>query len=550
YSKQPDIEILIDEAFGRNMDSKFKGWLIETFVGSVSKSSNVIEKLVEIIKSYSDNPERIARQLTQQIITFLNEQSVGSIVQSLRKQNTLLKFSGILQKNIGEALNRLEVKDFQALFSKSLSNFFELEQVTKLVDQNIQLLIQTQLKDRFLYSRRASLLLSSTLQNRLWLAGETPIGKIITPNNIQDWSEQLEEFALRAGGQYQGTIEQLLLQNVAMPLVDRNWSSIVTAEQLSGMSGFAIQNLEGYLRNGFEKRKQNRLHTYFRVVNRIPDLHENISDVLRLALLENLETILDGRIESLVQSNLRRQSTAQIRDMVEKFMGMELKPITRLGALFGGIAGGVLAYLPTFQGAGLRWGVPALAYGLTGLGTNWIALRMIFRPYTKKYLPVAKVPVPLTPGVVVRRQTRFANKMGAFVSDKLMNADGLKDSFDDKKSGILDFLIDLLRKDDYERLETFVQSHKEELGTKVADTAYRFLIENTDKIKKQLKKLLSNYQSGSLESIDTTFLEEQILNYLRRDETVTLLQAELQGRWQDLKENTKTLDTLIPEKTR
>lgn len=547
YSKQSDIENLIDESFGRNVDGKFKAWLIQTFIGSVSQSANVIEKMVDIVRSYRENPERIARQLTQQIISYLNEQSIGSIVKNLREQRSLLRFSVVLQKNVSDALSRLEAKDFAHLFEKKLVNFFELDQIVRLVEQNIRLLIERQLKDRFLYSRRASLLLSSSFQNRLVQASEQPLGTLISANQAQIWSVQLEGWTLQVADRYQGTIEQVLYQNVALPLESRNWSSIVSGQQITNFTHFGNQALEEYLQAGFQRRKENKLHTYFKLINRIPDLHSNMGGVLRVALLENLETILDGRIKALVKSNLHRQSTAQIRDMVEKFMGQELKPITRLGALFGGIAGGVLAYLPSFQNLGLRWGVPSLAYGLTGLGTNWIALRMIFRPYTKKYLPVARLPIPLTPGVVVRRQQRFARRMGGFVSDKLMNAEGLRDSFDDKKPEILDFLTNLLRQNNYARVEDFVQRHKEALSEKVAQTSYQLLHENLHKIQERLVRALEDFRETTLSGADTAFLEDQILSFLRRQETIDLLVQELLSHWADLTQEQRSLEDLLPE---
>lgn len=550
YSKQPDIEKLIDEAFGRNVDGRFKGWLIETFVGSVSQRADVIEKMVEIIRSYRENPERIARQLTQQIIAYLNDQSIGGIVKNLREQRSLLRFSDVLQKNVGDALGRLSADNFSHLFEKKLDDFFQLDQIVQLVEQNVQLLIERQLKDRLLYSRRASLLLSSTFQSRLVQMSEVPLHQVVSPNNAQLWSQQLEDWTLQVADRYQPTIEQVLLLNVGRPLEERTWSSIISAQQIADFSDFTTQAFEEYLQAGFQHRKQNQLHTYFKVINRIPDLHTNLSGVLRVALLENLETILNGRIESLVKSNLHRQSTAQIRDMVEKFMGQELKPITRLGALFGGMAGGVLAYLPNFQSIGLRWGVPALAYGLTGLGTNWIALRMIFRPYRKKYLPVGRMPVPLTPGVVVRRQARFANKMGDFVSDKLMNAEGLRDSFDAKKDEIQEFLVELLRKDDYAIVESFVERHKEELSVKVADTAEQFLRDNLGSVKGRVSKALESYRSHTLEGAETAFLEDQIISFLRRQETIDLLSQELARRWEALREDERPLDELLPENAR
>ncbi|MGF1532991.1 MAG: DUF445 family protein [Bernardetiaceae bacterium] len=550
YSKQDTLETLIDESFGRNVDNRFKVWLVETFIGSVSQSANIVERLVDIIRNYRQNPERIARQITQQIIGYLSEQSIGTIVSNLRDQRVLVRLSTLLQKNVGDALERLEVKHFEPLFQKKLVDFFPLDQVVHLVDQNIRLLIERQLKERFLYSRRAALLLASSLQNRLWQVSNRGIGTGITPNQVQIWSSQLDTWVLDLGQHQRPMMEELLREQVGKPLMVRPWSSIVSVDQISNFGSFVIEGVEGYLQRGFDKRKNNQIHTYVRVLNRIPDLHARLGEILRVALLENLEPILQGRIQTLVQSNLHRQSTAQIRDMVEKFMGQELKPITRLGALFGGMAGGALFYLPNFQNVVAKWGIPAIAYGLTGLGTNWIALRMIFRPYTRKYLPLGrrkKLPLPLTPGVVVRRQAKFANKMGDFVSDKLMNAEGLQDSFGDKKEEIREMLVRLIQKDDYALVEQFVHRHKEPLADKVVDTSFRFLQENKDKIKQRLQQAVDRFQDHTLAGADTAFLEEQLLQYLRRPQTLEYLHQQLMRYWATWKQVPESLHELLPD---
>ena len=61
-----------------------------------------------------------------------------------------------------------------------------------------------------------------------------------------------------------------------------------------------------------------------------------------------------------------------------------------------------------------------------GLFTNWIAVKMLFRP--RKALYIGKMHVPFTPGVIPRRQGALAKALGRMVSESLVRKEDLKAS--------------------------------------------------------------------------------------------------------------------------
>ena len=87
---------------------------------------------------------------------------------------------------------------------------------------------------------------------------------------------------------------------------------------------------------------------------------------------------------------------------------------------------------------------PPLIGGVIGYVTNDIAIKMLFRPYTAKY--IGKVQLPFTPGIVPRRLQELAVLLGREVEARFFNADDLEILFQsDVFSGsIAESLADML----------------------------------------------------------------------------------------------------------
>ena len=62
--------------------------------------------------------------------------------------------------------------------------------------------------------------------------------------------------------------------------------------------------------------------------------------------------------------------------------------------------------------------VPPIAGAIIGYFTNYLAIRMLFRPLTKKYL--LGLPIPLTPGIIPARRRELAVRIADMVGDHLL----------------------------------------------------------------------------------------------------------------------------------
>ncbi|MBQ9099034.1 MAG: DUF445 family protein [Clostridia bacterium] len=71
-----------------------------------------------------------------------------------------------------------------------------------------------------------------------------------------------------------------------------------------------------------------------------------------------------------------------------------------------------------------------------GIFTNYIAVKMLFRPYREKY--IGKWRIPFTPGIIPRRQGALAKALGRMISESLVRTEDLKNALlSDEISGTI-----------------------------------------------------------------------------------------------------------------
>ena len=72
----------------------------------------------------------------------------------------------------------------------------------------------------------------------------------------------------------------------------------------------------------------------------------------------------------------------------------------------------------------LRIAVVLAMSAAIGVFTNYIAVKMLFRPYRAKY--IGKFKIPFTPGIMPRRQGALAKAMGRMISESLVRTEDIK----------------------------------------------------------------------------------------------------------------------------
>lgn len=72
----------------------------------------------------------------------------------------------------------------------------------------------------------------------------------------------------------------------------------------------------------------------------------------------------------------------------------------------------------------LSYIIAPLLGGVIGYITNDIAIRMLFRPHTAKF--VFGIHIPFTPGIIPKEKGRIAEAIGGVISENLMNKEVLE----------------------------------------------------------------------------------------------------------------------------
>jgi len=65
--------------------------------------------------------------------------------------------------------------------------------------------------------------------------------------------------------------------------------------------------------------------------------------------------------------------------------------------------------------------ITPIAGAIIGYVTNWIAIRMLFRPHTAKY--VFGIKLPFTPGLMPKERHRISRKIGETLAEHLVTTD-------------------------------------------------------------------------------------------------------------------------------
>ncbi|NPA51290.1 MAG: DUF445 family protein, partial [Aquificae bacterium] len=73
--------------------------------------------------------------------------------------------------------------------------------------------------------------------------------------------------------------------------------------------------------------------------------------------------------------------------------------------------------------------IPPLLGAFIGYITNWLAIKMLFRPYEEKYLFGIKL--PFTPGLIPKRRKEIAESIAKTIEEHILPAEKLKKIFEE-----------------------------------------------------------------------------------------------------------------------
>ncbi|MGC8868843.1 MAG: DUF445 domain-containing protein [Sulfurihydrogenibium sp.] len=183
--------------------------------------------------------------------------------------------------------------------------------------------------------------------------------------------------------------------------------------------------------------------------------------------------------------------------------------------------------------------VPPLTGAVIGYITNWLAIKMLFRPYNE--VRIFGVKVPFTPGLIPQRREEIAKSIAKVIRKHLINPENLHKLFiessyreilENKLNQTVEEIVDNLLLDLKEDIENklklpflmnysdkILQSLSEKIKQRIMEKSRQSITENLEKhIEEELPQLLSsldveNLIYETLISLDIKQLEDIILGF-------------------------------------
>ncbi|NPA58733.1 MAG: DUF445 family protein [Aquificae bacterium] len=151
--------------------------------------------------------------------------------------------------------------------------------------------------------------------------------------------------------------------------------------------------------------------------------------------------------------------------------------------------------------------IPPLIGAFIGYITNYLAVKMLFRPFEEKR--IFGIRVPFTPGLIPRRREEIANAIGETIEKhlltrenlhKLFEESGYKERLKKRIEIILEEMVDEIITDMKEGLKEGISLGKFNIKTAFISVALEKVVDRVgERIKKKLKEKLLERASDSIE---------------------------------------------------
>lgn len=263
--------------------------------------------------------------------------------------------------------------------------------------------------------------------------------------------------------------------------------------------------------------------------------------------------LLDGKIYVAVKESFGRFSNEELKDEMESFMGEELQPIKLLGAFLGAGVGVIMWWLAMVPGYSSfvtgYWALItySLAYALSEVGTNWMAIRMLFRPYrARKFLGLT---LPFTPGIFPKNKPALAESMVNFIDKKLLAKDNMVRILEKYHPKWKTVIKGVVSQNDYEVVDATIGAYTRENFDALAPDLIRIGLHEARRNREEIARyLLQEIKAFRLESGDRALLQREIdkrLGATREQVGEVLMQA-----FYTLRQDEGRLRSRLPAETR
>ena len=549
--KRIEIELMVNQSIS---DQNIVAKIVYNIGISLAEMFNV----VNIIKDYINGKidiDQLAEQQSRAFITTLKQYSIQDIFKKLESEKIITEkqLAAVFQKTIFTLISSL---------NPELFHFFLKDKPDKIIpkglfSQKIVTLFQDHLPP-FIHNiitgdNQLTIGGYRNLKYLLLILFKKPLKGILPDSLPVSWLRFINQSLLKVIGNYRKTISDQINEKIQTEITNKPLNTIIP---FNNRFFTLFDNKLIQLFFGFESSFLNHY---------LKDLWLKLGDFkLNLSLVNQIQKVISnhfhrftrGSIKKISKSNLQSLSLKELSSVVENFMGKELKPITRFGAGLGLLAGFSMSVLPGMEQLAAKFNIDSkllvfsfagLIFGFIGWGTNWLALKMIFRPYLPWYL--LGYTIPLTPGVITKNKNRFAGKMGEFVQENLLNDGSIEKLFETNQDVIKGSFQKAIQDNDYQLLNDIIQKNRSEISDQLAKLGTDFLSSQQFQETDFFSIITTYFKTFEplIESIDAESKIRQVIS----DQQLKILQPHLNSLLNEEKFSKQRLSDLLhhlPEK--
>jgi len=540
------IENLIDETLSKGgVLGKVKLLLKDIFIGKFSGKFSIIERF-ESFANLSENKDEAVQLLHEKIMFTLKENSIGDIVSELQKNGFIDSqlLADIMKENMKQLSSLIRIFIFDELFHMPLSELSSFD-IVPIFSQILLSDGREIFKEKFLYTKSFSDIVRSVVKEEIERTKKSTISSLLQSSNALEtfFTDQVSS---------QKDLMTKIMNEKANSFVKNKKVAQVTNENLNS---FILNLFNGYYQEKksvhLKNLEQMSIYKIYEQINSNEDSVSKVTDLTLYSIDENLHFLLEGNVSETVKKELHRLSPKMLQEKVEEFMGEELGPITWLGAGLGATVGATLSSVQGFVAMGnYSYIAIPLIYGATGIVTNSLALKMLFRPH--KVIKIAGMTMPFTPGIVAKKKPKFAKNMSLFVDKSLLTKEGMHKKLLSFETLATTKLYEYIAKDNYAFLDSLTEKYSHNFSLTAskmlgAQSVSYLELHHED----VLKTIMSEIDNFSMTDLPAFINQEKVLDELSSDldSVVNSLQKNIRQNLNSSKEILEFMPSIIQEAT-
>jgi uncharacterized membrane protein YheB (UPF0754 family) len=512
-----ELEAMIQSALSTHLQSEnvVKQMIGNIFGQQLTARYQVVEKTLADIKVLmqqqgpGDMAAMVARFLKHTRIHVL----VGYLEKYILNEKALVQLClELLHKYLPrlKGLHLLHILE-QPLQQLPILNQLKLERLAELAFQGIIDFCKT----RILGQDDGGSLFKALLKPYWHVIKKMPLGLLLpeNPRMFLDYAQtclQTEGFSLQIS-------EALRLDRIGL-LADTSLGEVLTptlkralCHTLEPLYAQAIdQVLESLKRENIRQIYLSSLDIYSDL-SQDPAFMAHLTDTL-VELMVSLirdNQMLDGKIYVAIKESFSRFSDDELKQEMDSFMGNELQPIKLLGAFLGAAVGVGMWYLSFLPGYGQfvkgNWALLSysFSYAITEVGTNWMAIKMLFRPYRAYKIPGTPWNLPFTPGIFPKNKDALADSMVNFIDKKLLSKDNMVKILEKYHPAWKQAIRRVVALDNYavvnQMLQRYTREHYGHLSPLLLNLGFSEIYAQRENIATDIFREIQQFQSLSLD---------------------------------------------------